>query len=174
MLLFVNSVSFASDTFVLVGSENRVSADGILPRAKTIIDVSIVEHVAITATLVVSPGYAEAYIGPTWKPAPAFAFGVAGGMESAGAPWRVAAYTSVSHKGLWLLGVVEYGGTGLWYKALTSYSVGPVGVGALLQRFDGVGPRLGVSHAGLEFWVAPLYDIESATPNGLVGINWTP
>lgn len=174
MFLLIVSVGIAADAFVLVGFESQANKNGVTPRAKAIVDVPVVPELSVTATFVVAPNYAGAYMGPMWKPVPAFTLGVAGGMETADAPWRVAAYSSVSHKGLWLLGVVEYGGTGLWYKALASYTVGPVGVGALLQRFDGIGPRLAVSHAGLELWTALLYDLESGTTNVLVGVNWTP
>jgi len=174
MLLFVTSLVFAGDPFILIGSENRISAVSFVPRAKAIVDVGVVDHFSLTTTLVVSPGYAEAYIGPAWSPNKNFSLGLAGGMETADAPWRVAAHSSFHLKGLRLFGIVEYGGSGLWFKAMTTYDIGPVSVGALAQRFDGVGPRVAVSKWGFELWAAPLYDFESGAPSGLVGFNWTP
>lgn len=174
MLLSIIATACAADTFVLLGSENQMSTNGVLPRTKAIVDVPIVEKLSVTATFVVTPNYGEVYVGPTWKPSANFSLGIAGGMELADEPWRAAAVASVSHKSLYLLAVAEYGGTGLWYKMLASYSVGPVGFGVLAQRFDGVGPRVLLTHKNFELWVAPLYDFESRIPNLLVGLNWTP
>lgn len=176
MLLFllIALPAFAAEPFILIGSENRISEEGFVPRAKAIVDVGIVDHFSITTTFVVSPGYAEAYIGPTWSPTKSFSLGVAGGMETTDAPWRAMVYASLRADNLSLLGIVEYGGTGLWYKAVASYGIGPVSVGALVQRFDGAGPRVGVSYGDFELWAAPLYDFESGVPSGLVGLNWTP
>lgn len=126
MILSILATAFAADTFVLIGSENRLSADGVLPRAKAIVDVPVAEKLSVTATFVVSTNYAEAYIGPTWTPSRSFSFGVAGGIELADDPWRAAAFASARHKSLHWLAVAEYGGTGLWYKALASYSVCPI------------------------------------------------
>ena len=103
-----------------------------------------------------------------------FSIGVAGGMETAEAPWRAMGYASLHYKSLHLLGIAEYGGSGLWYKAVATYDVGPVSLGAMAQRFDGVGPRIGANYAHFELWAAPLYDFESASACGLVGLNWTP
>lgn len=173
MLLLIASSAIAADTFVLIGSENRINENGVLPRAKAIVDVPVVEKLPVATTFVVMPNYAEVYIGPTWKPTANFSLGIAGGMEIAADPWRVAAYTSARHKKLWALGVVEYGGTGLWYKTVVSYDVGPISFGVLVQRFDGVGPRASGTYKGFELWAAPLYDFESSTPNVLVGLNWS-
>lgn len=174
MFLFVAPAAFATDTLVLVGSENRIGMDGVTSRAKGVIDVSIVDRLSVTATLVVTPDYGEAYIGPTWMPSEHFSLGIAGGIEIADDPWRVAGTLYGRHKRLWALGIVEYGGTGLWYKALASYDVGPVSLGVLAQRFDGIGPRIAGSYKGFELWAAPLYDPEAQVPNLLVGLNWTP
>ncbi|MEK7105121.1 MAG: hypothetical protein AAB865_00330, partial [Patescibacteria group bacterium] len=131
LLLIASLVSFANaEPFILIGSENRISEEGFVPRAKTIVDVGIVDHLSVTTTLVVSPGYAEAYIGPTWSPTQSFSLGVAGGIETADAPWRAMVYSSLHVKNLRLLGIAEYGGTGLWYKAVATYDIGPVSVGA--------------------------------------------
>ena len=169
MLILLSSIALAGP-FVLVGSENRVDlAGGVVPRAKAIID-----HFSLTTTFVMSPGYGEAYIGPTWSPTAHFSLGIAGGMETADDPWRVMAYSMAGYKSLHLLGVIEYGGSGLWYKAVASYAIGPVSIGAMVQRFDGLGPRIAVSRWNLELWAAPLYDVESRSPSLLVGLNWTP
>lgn len=174
MLLFISSIALA-DPFVLIGSENRINLSGVVvPRAKAIIDIGLVDHFSLTTTFVVSPGYADAYIGPTWSPTTHFSLGLAGGMETADSPWRVIAYSTASYKSLHLLGVVEYGGSELWYKAAVSYSIGKVSLGAMIQRFDGLGPRVSVSRWNLEFWVAPLYDIDARSPSVLVGLNWMP
>ncbi|MEK7632936.1 MAG: hypothetical protein AAB473_04040 [Patescibacteria group bacterium] len=84
------------------------------------------------------------------------------------------AYSTANYKSLHILGVVEYGGSGLWYKAVASYTIGPVSIGAMAQRFDGLGPRIAVSRWDLELWAAPLYDPEAKSPSLLVGLSWTP
>lgn len=173
MFLLLCSSALAQD-FVLVGSENRIDALGVVPRAKAIVDIGVVPKLSVTATFVASPSYAEVYVGPTWSPAAIFSIGVAGGMETAEAPWRAMGYASLHYKSLHLLGIAEYGGSGLWYKAVATYDVGPVSLGAMAQRFDGVGPRIGANYAHFELWAAPLYDSESASVCGLVGLNWTP
>ena len=173
-LLLISSIALA-DPFVLIGSENRIDLSGaVTPRAKAIIDIGGVDHFSLTTTFVVSPGYAEAYIGPTWLPTARFSLGIAGGMETTDSPWRVMAYSTASHKSLHFLGVAEYGGSGLWYKAVASYTIGPVSLGAMIQRFDGIGPRVAVSRWNLELWAAPLYDLEAKSPSVLIGLNWTP
>lgn len=177
MLLFLFVTSFAVDAepFILIGSENRIGGDGAVPRAKAIIDVGVADHFSITTTFVVSPGYAEAYIGPTWSPTKSFSLGVAGGMETADAPWRSMAYASLHANNLSLFWLAEYGGSGLWYKSTAMYDVGSLSVGAIVQRFDGVGPRAVVPYRDVEFWAAvPLYDVETGEFGGLVGLNWTP
>ena len=174
MLILLSSIALAAP-FVLVGSENRIDLAGVVvPRAKTIVDIGLIDHLSLTTTFVMSPGYGEAYIGPTWSPTAHFSLGIAGGMETADSPWRAMAYSMASYKNLHLLGVVEYGGSGLWYKAVASYAIGPVSIGAMMQRFDGLGPRIAVSRWNLELWAAPLYDVESRSPSLLVGLNWTP
>ncbi len=175
ILLLSASLAFAAPTFVLLGTEQRVDlAGGFVPRAKAIVDTGLVDHLSLTTTFGVSPGYAEAYFGPTWSPTTHFSLGVAGGMETDADPWRVMTYSTASHKGFRTLGVVEYGGSGLWYKAVTSYTVEPVSIGAMLQRSDGLGPRIAVSRWELELWTAPLYDVESQKPCLLIGANWVP
>lgn len=174
MFLLLASTAFAG-SFVLVSSENRIDPSGdVVPRAKGIVDIGAAGHFSLTTTFVVSPGYAETYIGPTWSPTVHFSLGIAGGMETADDPWRVMAYSMAGYMSLHLLGVVEYGGSGLWYKGVASYAIGPVSIGAMAQRFDGLGPRLAVSRWNLELWAAPLYDIEAKSPSVLVGLNWTP
>lgn len=174
MLLLLSSVVFANP-FVLVGSENRINFSGdVVPRAEGIVDIGVADHFSLTTTFVVSPGYSEAYVGPTWSPTAHFSFGIAGGIETADSPWRAMAYSTASYKNLHFLGVAEDGGSGLWYKAVASYAVGPVSAGAMVQRFDGLGPRIAVSRWNLELWTAPLYDVEAQSPSVLVGLNWTP
>lgn len=174
MLLITVSFAFAADAFILLGSENRVSVDGFLPRAKAIVDVPVTDQLSVTATFVAITNYGEAYIGPTWSPTADLSLGIACGVEVADAPWRVAAFISARHTRLSLLGAVEYGGSGLWYKGLAAYNLGPVGVGVLAQRFDGIGPRLSGNHRNFELWAAPLYDYEANAPKALIGLNWTP
>jgi hypothetical protein len=174
MFFLFASTAFAG-SFVLVSSENRIDfSGGVVPRAKGIIDIGVADHFSLTTTFVLSPGYGEAYIGPTWSPTAHFSLGIAGGLETADDPWRVMAYSMAGYRSLHLLGVVEYGGSGLWYKGVVSYAIGPVSIGAMAQRFDGLGPRIAVSRWNLELWAAPLYDFEAKSPSALVGLNWTP
>ncbi len=174
MFVLLSSVALAAP-FVLIGSENRVDFSGnVVPRAQTIIDIGVIDPLSLTTTFVMSPGYGEMYIGPTWSPTAHFSFGVAGGMETVDDPWRVMTYSMTSIEKLHLLGVAEYGGSGLWYKAAASYAIGPVSVGAIMQRFDGLGPRVAISRWELELWTAPLYDLEAKSPSLLVGLNWMP
>ena len=174
--LLIASAS-ASDPFVLLASENQIDVAGaVTPRAKAIIDIPAVHDLSVTATLVVSPDWSEAYVGPTWNPIKGFSLGVAGGIESADAPWRAMTYSSISHGNLSLLGIVEYGGSGYWYKASATYGLGSISIGALAQRFDGVGPRIAYAHSrsNLQIWAAPLYDPEEKAPKALLGLSWTP
>ena len=173
--LLCSSIAFASSAFVLVGAETRVDRAGDMDlRAKAIVDVGIDEHLSLTTTFVVSPGYAEAYIGPTWSPTAHFSLGAAGGMETADSPWRVMTYMAVNWPDLHMLGMMEYGGSGLWYKTSAMMDVETLSFGVLAQRFDGVGPRAAMRIGEVELWTAPLYDIESQSPNLLLGVNWVP
>lgn len=174
MFVLLSSAALAAP-FVLIGSENRIDVSGdVVPRANTIVDIGLIDHFSMTTTFVMSPGYGEMYIGPTWSPTAHFSFGVAGGMETVDDPWRVMTYSMTSIEKLHLLGVVEYGGSGLWYKAAASYAIGAVSVGAMMQRFDGLGPRVAMSHWELELWTAPLYDLEADASSLLVGLSWMP
>ncbi|MFA6018377.1 MAG: hypothetical protein WCT28_00495 [Patescibacteria group bacterium] len=167
----------ASDPFVLLASENQIDVAGaVTPRAKAIVDIPAVHDLSVTATFVVSPNWSEAYVGPTWSPKKSISLGIAGGIESADAPWRVMAYSSISNKKLSFLGIAEYGGSGPWYKVSASYKAEPVTIGVLAQRFDGIGPRIGysLSRPSLDVWAAPLYDLESRSPKALVGFSWIP
>ncbi|MEK7632935.1 MAG: hypothetical protein AAB473_04035 [Patescibacteria group bacterium] len=78
MLTLLSSIALA-DPFVLIGSENRVDLGGnVVPKAKAIVDIGVIDHLSLTATFVVSPGYSEVYVGPTWSPTAHFSLGVAG------------------------------------------------------------------------------------------------
>lgn len=154
--------------------ENKITNSGVEPQLKLVSGTPVAEAFSVSAFAGVSPGYAETYLGPTWHPAKGFSLGLAAGVETAEKPWRVAATATASHDKLFGLGIVEYGGSGLWYKGLATYSVGPVGLGVLAQRFAGVGPRVAVSHKGFELSAAPLYDFESRSPKALVDLSWTP
>lgn len=160
--------------FLMFVLENKVTLEGVQPELKLIADAPIVEHLSLSGTGIVAPGYAEMYFGPTWHPTTSFSLGVAAGIETADEPWRVAATVTASRDKLGALAIVEYGGSGLWYKGVVSYSVGPVGVGVLAQRFAGVGPSITGRYHGVALSVAPLYDFEARAPAMLVDVSWTP
>lgn len=160
--------------FLMFVLENKIALDGVQPQLKLIADAPIVEHLSLSGTGIVAPGYAEMCFGPTWHPTKSFSLGVAAGVETADDPWRVAGTVMASHDKFWALGIVEYGGSGLWYKGLASYGVGPVGLGVIAQRFAGVGPRIAGRYHGFELAAAPLYDFEAHAPKALVALSWSP
>lgn len=154
--------------------ENKLTLEGVQPKLKLFTDVPVVEHLSVSGTAVVAPGYAEMYLGPTWSPMKILSLGVAAGIETSDSPWRLAGTVTISHGKSWGIGIVEYGGSGLWYKGLVTYSFGHVSVGAIAQRFDGIGPRIAGSYGGFELSVAPLYDSEAKAPKGLLALSWKP
>lgn len=160
--------------FLMFVLENKLTLEGVDPKLKLFTDVPAVEHLSVSGAAVVAPGYAEMYLGPTWSPSKTLSLGVAAGIETAEDPWRVAGTVTVSHDKFWGIGIVEYGGSGLWYKGLATYRVGLVSFGALAERFDGIGPRIGVSYKGFELSAAPLFDFEAKEPKGLVALSWKP
>jgi hypothetical protein len=94
------------------------------------------------------------------------------GLETAEMPLRLAGSAAWSDHTFEALAVVEYGGSGAWYLATANVWISWVGVGGYAQRFDGIGPWLGLRFEPIVFWAAPVYEPEEATAGVMAGVEF--
>lgn len=137
----------------------------------------------ISYFLLVEPGFAEAYAGPTYSPADWIQIGVSAGIEQtkpyfrgAGSLWLGYKKTSVLF--LWEKG---FGKGNFWYKGTLSYQATPlVNIGLCAWRFHGFGPifTYEIPKSDVKLWVMPAYDFENSdyhTNTRMVfGVNLNP
>lgn len=129
--------------------------------------------------------YYEARGGPTfrfgrhgaWVVAPSFGFEhVDPEHETEPWSWRSGAMVAYTEHAFEAVGVVEYGGaTGPWYSTTVNGWLHALGLGAYVQRDEGVGPWIGlrVRHA-YSFWVAPVVQVPEdgqVGPGAVIGFE---
>lgn len=130
------------------------------------------------AFLLVTEGWAEGYVGPTWAPIPELTVGVSVGLQQGadGLLPRFAASTIVGIDWFSLAGFVEFDTTGLdglWYKLVaTAAPTSWLKLGIEWRRFVGLGPHVSVSipKTPISLWLtwSPI------EPEGLGGSHFTP
>ncbi len=116
--------------------------------------------------------YGELYLGPAFR-FEQFTFTPSIGLETADMPLRGAASADWANERFHLLGIIEHGGSGTWYHALSNIWLDPIGVGIFAQRFDGIGPWAALQSHHFQFWVAGLYDPEDERLGGIAGLDWS-
>lgn len=112
--------------------------------------------------------YAQAYGGPAFAPLPWLQTGLGAGAGGVGA------FLWLKKNGYSFLAAGNVNLHTVWYKAEFNYRLDKVlQVGAIAQRFNGIGPRLEFKSpkTGIVVWGAPLYDLEKAKLGGLLAIR---
>ncbi|MFA5945767.1 MAG: hypothetical protein WC802_02570 [Patescibacteria group bacterium] len=173
-LLLLGS-ALAGDTFVQLQADTAVTlADGAVDeRAKVLIDDPLNKKWSVSVFTLVTPNYGELILGPTLH-VNDFALTVSIGIETAEMPLRGEFSLYWAHRHLEVLISAETGGSGPWYVSFVKEHIGCLTVGILTQRFDGIGPRIGLATDRSEFWISPMYDYEDGAFNILAGLSWTP
>lgn len=157
---------------VFLNSENMITAEGVRPRLNALILRPVTEQFGVQCFGLVdaAPKYGQFYCGPMWSPVNTFTVSASVGLETVDQLWRVAASALYMNNGWMALGIVEYGGSGLFYKALLTRSWAGFSAGVLTQRFSGTGviaaydlpiQTLTTRGLGTTIWLAPVYDLES-------------
>lgn len=119
----------------------------------------------ISYFLLVEPGWAEAYVGPTYSPKPWISIGLSAGIEQNKPLFRGAGSLWLGHKKTSFLFLWEkgFGKGNYWYKATLSYQAQPsFAIGLVAWRFTGIGPifTYEIPKSDIRLWVAPTYDLE--------------
>jgi hypothetical protein len=137
--------------------------------------VPVAEHVDVTVYSRLAPAYGVAYVGPSFH-LRRFVFTPSLGLEThADMSLRGAVTAALNTDRFRALGIAEYGGTGFWGKAQAAYWLfhGHAGLGAFIQRYDGLGPWLGFEYEHFEIWTAAVYDFEDTTQGVVAGFDWS-
>ncbi len=173
--LFLLGSAFAGDAFVQLQADTAVAlADRVVDeRVKVLIEKPLNEKVSLSVFTLVSPAYGELIVGPTLH-VQKLALNVSIGIETADMPLRGEVYILWANDRYTFLASAETGGSGPWYVGYAIRTIGHLTVGVLTQRFDGIGPRIGVTSHGFELWTSPMYDYEDGTTNIVSGISWIP
>ncbi len=119
----------------------------------------------ISYFLLVEPGWAEAYVGPTYSPKPWISIGLSAGIEQNKHIFRGAGSLWLGHKKTSFLFLWEkgFGKGNYWYRATLSYQAEPsFSVGITAWRFAGIGPifTYEIPKSDIKIWVMPAYDLE--------------
>ncbi len=121
----------------------------------------------VSGWLQVEEGWAEGYVGITYAPATWVELSASVGLEQASVPWRVAGSMWLGFDRFSSLTIVETGGSGPWYLSTLSVKIVDwLKAGAMIRRFDGLGPRVDITipRTPLGLWLAYLpYDPEPST-----------
>lgn len=125
----------------------------------------------------VMPGWAEVYGGLAYSPFSWAEVSASVGVETVqDAPWRVAGSLYMNPGRFTVLGIGEYGGSGLWYKGVLTYSLpladDQIAVGAMSQAFLGHGPRVELNLKWASFYGAPLWTADTMTIHTGIGKYW--
>jgi hypothetical protein len=149
------------ETFVQIGLQGSVSTDGFAPTATLLVEQPVSGTLGWTAFGLVSPSWAEGYVGFTVSPRDWLTFSLSAGLEVAELPLRVAASMLLTPGRFFLLGIAEYGGSGRWHHVRMGGRLGDhVMLGAMSQRFEGEGPFICVGGEHLGVLAAFLFDTE--------------
>ncbi len=126
------------------------------------------------AWFLVSETYSEAYFGPTYSPFSWAQIGVGAGLEQTDTPFRLGGFVWVGRDQYSLLTIYEKSKTDYWYKAQANMNLNHwLGVGAIVQRFVGVGPRIQVTipASPIQIWGAPTYDWQAKSWKGIISVR---
>jgi hypothetical protein len=156
-----------------IESENLIAAGAVTPQINVYVQGPIAssKRFGWSAWSLTSKAWSEAYAGPTWTPRPWLSLSVSAGAETNKHPLRVAGSVSAS-KGKWAESYVhEKGGSGWWYKSVSTYQASKkTAVGFFSQRFAGSGPYAERKISRFVLW-GTLLRYQGKT-EGLVGLRF--
>lgn len=138
------------------------------------------QRFGLFAWYLVSPTWAEGYVGPVWSPKPWVQFGLGAGIEQATKPWRLGAYAWAGDGQLTGTVMGEYGGSGAWWRVEGVWTAADwLGLGALAQSDIGVGPKVEfnapVPDLPVKLWAVPFYGFAPREAFGIfVGLRFAP
>jgi hypothetical protein len=168
------------DTFVqlmadtAVALPNASTATKVEQRLLLVLEKPLTKKVSVSVFAEATPEYGEVYAGPTLHTGN-LALTLSVGVETNEFPLRGALTAYFANERFTFFACGEYGGSGPWYKVFGKVAFGHLRTGFLFQRFDGIGPTIGMETHGFEFWAAPiLYDYEDGTKNVIAGVSWIP
>lgn len=122
--------------------------------------------------------WGESLAGVLYEPAKWISFQAGGGIEEDKNPWRSTASVWFGGARGSMFSVIEYGGSGFWYKGVGKLSLGssPISAGYYAQRFEGVGPYAEMQLSHLMLYGSPImFDPENhKARNALIALRFTP
>lgn len=140
--------------------------------AHVLVTCPLVSHVgfSVSGRATTREMYGEVYVGPQFR------FGELEltpsiGVETSDSPLRVAAAAAWQSEHLAAHGVIEHGGSGLWYQTLAKAVFDPVGLGIFAQRYAGIGPWVGFERQHVGLWLAGLYEPEEQVMDVTAGLE---
>jgi hypothetical protein len=142
-----------------------------------LVNVTITKRFGLYSFGQTSKNYSQIYAGPTFSPKPWIQFGAGIGAEQAKHPLRGGAFVWMGKKKVSNLFITEHGaskGSG-WYKNILNVQVTKrLGVGAIAQRFLGVGPYMQFKLSKrFMVWGGPTYDIPSHKAKATVALHYS-
>jgi hypothetical protein len=140
----------------------------------------LTSEIGVFGWAVTNKSWAESLAGILYEPNKSVSLQLGAGIEENKNPLRsTASVWTGGGKGS-LFGVVEYGGSGFWYKSVGKanflFNQLPVGIGYYAQRFEGIGPYLEAHVSSLTLYGSPImFDPEHGSArNALVAVRFTP
>ncbi len=136
---------------------------------------SIKEKIGVFAWALTSKTYSESYAGVTYSPKTWISTAIGVGVEDSKHPWVVGGNIWVGKKALSNFLVIERGGSGLWYKNLTSYQLRKDFKLALIkEKFKGFGPHaaLDIPKTDLQVWSTLYFRSKQEGPLLQLGVKF--
>jgi|SRR3989339_830335 len=149
----------------------RVDSSGFIPTVDGLWGQNIEGILGVEAFLLQSPGWSEAYVGPTFKFSDELTVGLSSGVQMNNGKFepRFATSLFLNFNDFATSTIVEWGTNGdvdLWYDTKATYKIEWLTFGLHLRRFVGFGPTVSIStpENKLSYWLSwtPL-DIETGT-----------
>ncbi len=120
-----------------------------------------------------SRSYSQVYCGPTYSPKGWFQVGFGAGLETAKKPVRSGGFVWTGKGRFSNLLVIEKGGSGLWYRNVSSAQVGKnVTLSFVTQRFSGTGGRIDLVVPTTKLSLSAEYQIPTSTSRFGVRYNF--
>jgi hypothetical protein len=116
--------------------------------------------------------WAQMYGGPSYYPTPWLGLSAGVGIEKDEHPWRAAGTIAASGRGNSALLIVEHGGSGFWYRAQYTRTVGSrLELGVFSRRYSPTGPYVALKVSKHTLWVAAGPNAEDGRTMVVIGLN---
>lgn len=179
LFLLVNSSANAQEKYLEV--QNQFDKNwGYAGEGRAWIPVKVAGPVGVFFWGLGSSSWSEAVGGITLAPASWIELDLGAGVETDPNPWRVLGVLWLGSDKVSLLNAFETGGSGFLYDIELNITVSEhanFGVGAMAQKFSGIGPRIqfDVGHTGLMVWASPImWDLDDhSARNTLLGTRFS-